>query len=223
MSARRYTRGTLCEAKSVNNMKKEENLIKNIETLVILCKSRKTEGRDDEKRHDKVQRDEQKGMWTAYTQLDWSFAKIGSKFDRDPRTVKEAVENHEINTNKKTANKQQQNDVLDIIGELKAFMVTVCNKELDALEILYQLRGRLTEGIKSNEVLGAITDRFGGSIIGESSESSFEVFNKLSLLKIVDLHQRREGRPVSYDVGFWVLTDFGKDVIRYIDKNKLSS
>jgi len=213
-----YAKSTLFEAKSMNNTKKEENLIKKIETQAILCKSQKKIGFVDEKRHDKVQRDEQKWMWTAHKQLDWLFPRIGSVFDRDPRTVENAIKRYEIKANNKTT-KTQQNNIYDIIEELKAFTVTVCNKELVATDILYELRWKLTEGIKSNEVLGAITEHFGGSVIGESSDSSFEVFHKLSLLKIVDLQIRREGRPHSYDMGFWVPTDFGKDVIRYLEKN----
>jgi len=211
---------TLFEAKSMNNMKKL-NLLRKIEVQVVLFKSRETREDVVGKRHDEVQRDEQKWMWAAHRQLKWSFAKIGSEFNRDRRTVEKAVTNYETKINKITTKKQQQ-DILDIIEELKAFTVSICNSELDAADILYQLRGKLIEGIKSNEVLGAITDHFGGSIIGEPSDASFEVFNKLSLLKIIDLQQRREGRPISYDVGFWLLTDFGKDVIRYFEKTNLN-
>ncbi|MFC1972306.1 hypothetical protein ACFLVE_02735 [Chloroflexota bacterium] len=148
----------------------------------------------------------------------WSFAKIGSVFDRDQRSTKKAIESYAIKANEGTVRQLYQNDILDIIEELKAFKVTICNRELDAANILFQLRGKLAEGIQKYEVLGAITQHFGGSVAGEPVYASNDVFNKLSLLKIADLQLRRQGRPVAQDVGYWILTDFGKDVIRYLER-----
>ncbi|MFC1955856.1 hypothetical protein ACFLWZ_04935 [Chloroflexota bacterium] len=71
---------------------KEDKLIKNIETQVKKFKQRTWKSPDDEKRHDPIRQDEQKHMWIAYDQLGWSYAKIGSVFDRDRRTVKDHVE-----------------------------------------------------------------------------------------------------------------------------------
>lgn len=59
-------------------------------------KLRALEGFGDEKRHDLVKGDEQKWMWIAYKQLGWSFAKIGSVFNRDRRTTKKAVEGYKV-------------------------------------------------------------------------------------------------------------------------------
>lgn len=46
-------------------------------------------------------------MWKAYNELGWSFAKIGGVFNRDPRSVKEAVETY-ISTRQETPEAIQQ-------------------------------------------------------------------------------------------------------------------
>lgn len=72
----------------------EERLIKKTSDQAIKFKSRKTMGHEDDKRHDLVEPDEQKWMWTAKNKLDWSYTKIGGVFKRDWRTVKKAIENY---------------------------------------------------------------------------------------------------------------------------------
>lgn len=73
---------------------KEQRLIKKVEDQAKRFKSRALKSPDDLKRHDQVHRDEQRWMYTAHKQLGWSFAKIGSVFNRDPRTTKQAVESY---------------------------------------------------------------------------------------------------------------------------------
>jgi hypothetical protein len=46
----------------------------------------------DNKRHDLPKPDEVKQFYIAYTDLGWSYRKIASVFNRDPRTVKEHIE-----------------------------------------------------------------------------------------------------------------------------------
>jgi len=70
---------------------KEDRLVKKIEAQAKKFKLRVQKGRGDAKRHDGVRPDEQKWMWTAHHELGWSFAKIGSIFNRDPRTVQKAI------------------------------------------------------------------------------------------------------------------------------------
>ncbi len=72
----------------------KDRLIKRIEDQAKIFKSRAVKGLEDGKRHDLVQRDERKSMWTAHNRLGWSFPKIGSAFDRDWRTAKKVVESH---------------------------------------------------------------------------------------------------------------------------------
>jgi hypothetical protein len=76
-------------------MVKEDRLVKRIEQRANRFKLRALKGPYDEKRHDRIRRDEQNAMWIAYHQHGWSYTKIASVFDRDPRTVKQAVEQKE--------------------------------------------------------------------------------------------------------------------------------
>jgi len=70
---------------------KEDRLVKKIEAEANKFKLRAQKGRGDAKRHDGVRPDEQKWMWAAHHDLGWSLAKIGSIFNRDPRTVQKAI------------------------------------------------------------------------------------------------------------------------------------
>lgn len=70
---------------------KEERLIKKIKEQAGNFKSRATISPEDRKRHDLIKSDECKTMHNAYHKLGWSYAKIGGVFDRDSRTVKQAV------------------------------------------------------------------------------------------------------------------------------------
>lgn len=73
----------------------EQRLTKKISDKAKILKSRANIGREDMKRHDLIRLDEQKMMRVAYNQLGWSFAKIGSIFSRDPRTVRRAILSYE--------------------------------------------------------------------------------------------------------------------------------
>ena len=73
---------------------KEGALIKKIEAQANKFKERAIKSPQDRKRHDSVKQDEKRWMWTAHHKLGWSFAKIGSVFNRDPRTTKEAIETY---------------------------------------------------------------------------------------------------------------------------------
>jgi len=75
-------------------MMKEGALIKKIEARANKFKERALKSPQDGKRHDAVRQDEKKWMWTAYNELGWSFAKIGSIFNRDPRATKKAIETY---------------------------------------------------------------------------------------------------------------------------------
>jgi len=80
---------------------KEDRLVKKIEAQANKFKLRIQKGRGDEKRHDGVRPDEQKWMWTAHHDLGWSSAKIGSIFNRDPRTVQKAIATYKPTGQKK--------------------------------------------------------------------------------------------------------------------------
>jgi hypothetical protein len=76
---------------------KEETKIKKIEKQASKFKQRALKRPEDEKRHDQVMEDEKRCMWIAYNELGWSFAKIGSMFNRDPRTTRKAIETFKPN------------------------------------------------------------------------------------------------------------------------------
>jgi len=80
---------------------KEDRLVKKIEAQADKFKLRLQKGRGDEKRHDAVRPDEQKWIWTAHHNLGWSLAKIGSIFNRDPRTVQKAIATYKPTGQKK--------------------------------------------------------------------------------------------------------------------------
>jgi len=65
----------------------EERQIKNTLDKAKIFKSRAIRSPEDLKRHDRIRRDEGNAMRVAYEQLGWSFDKISTVFDRDPRAV----------------------------------------------------------------------------------------------------------------------------------------
>lgn len=77
----------------------KEKLAENIFTQARGFKKRANKSVKDQKRHDLLMRDEKRAMHDAYSILGWSWAKIGSVFDRDPRSVKKFVENYKPKEN----------------------------------------------------------------------------------------------------------------------------
>ena len=69
----------------------EERQIKNTLDKAKIFKSRAIRSPEDLKRHDRILRDEGNAMRIAYEQLGWSFDKISTVFDRDPRAVEKMV------------------------------------------------------------------------------------------------------------------------------------
>ena len=69
----------------------EERQIKIISDKAKIFKSRAIRSPEDMKRHDRIRRDEGNAMLVAYEQLGWSYAKISTVFERDPRAVEKMV------------------------------------------------------------------------------------------------------------------------------------
>jgi hypothetical protein len=69
----------------------EERQIKNTLDKAKIFKSRAIRSPEDLKRHDRIRRDEGNAMRVAYEQLGWSFDKISTVFDRDPRAVAKMI------------------------------------------------------------------------------------------------------------------------------------
>lgn len=95
---------------------KEEARIGKIEKQARTFISRARKGPEDLKRHDQVQEDERRVMWSAHTELGWGFRKIGSVFTRDWRTVKKAVETYELGKGQKPDSAEK---VRALIGECR--------------------------------------------------------------------------------------------------------
>ena len=72
----------------------KEKLAENIFAQAKVFKKGANESLADQKRHDLIGRGEKKAMREANIVLGWSLAKIGSEFDRDPRSVRQAIENY---------------------------------------------------------------------------------------------------------------------------------
>ena len=116
------------------------------------------------------------------------------------------------------------NDIATVVEKLKAFKVTIGDKQLDAATILsgLQRQGKFTLGVHMYEVTDAITKVFRGSVTSEAdSNASRSVFDNLSLWGLAQLEQRRTASgPHQYDVGYWILTDLSKKVIQHLESEE---
>jgi len=74
---------------------KEQRLVKKVEEHANKFRLRAFISPSDRKRHDHTRQDEKNWMGIAHNQLGWSYAKIGSEFNRDPRVVKKTVQKFE--------------------------------------------------------------------------------------------------------------------------------
>jgi transposase len=91
---------------------KNQELIKKIEEIAKTFKSRTNVGQSDGKRHDIIQRDEQKAMWEAHYKIGWSYPKIGSVFDRGVVTVEKQVEELQKSITKLKEQRQQKEQLV---------------------------------------------------------------------------------------------------------------
>ena len=112
-------------------------------------------------------------------------------------------------------------DIDVIMKKLRDFTVTINDKRINSATILRKLQPELLRGIAEYETGRAITGIFGGNITSEQLIATCnEVFDKLSLWGVVQLEQRRRSTgPRTSDMGYWVLTELGKDIILYLEAN----
>lgn len=78
-----------------------------------------------DKRHDGILRDEEKEMYRAYDQLNWSFSQIGRLFDRDTRQVRRRIE--AIQRSKEVEKRRQGQEDIDQLAhlrQLKTFLIS---------------------------------------------------------------------------------------------------
>jgi len=107
---------------------KEQRIIKKIENQASKFKQRALKSPEDRKRHDQVRQDEKKWMWRAHNELGWSFAKIGSIFNRDPRTVRKVTKIFNPKKETRVEQKPQEEILLqkaqqDHLDEIRSLVV----------------------------------------------------------------------------------------------------
>lgn len=101
-------------------------------------------------------------------------------------------------------NQSKADDIATIVEELRSLSI-FDGIPIDATTVLYQLREQLAVGISEYQV--QVIER--------------PILAQLALRKIVQLEQRRKASgPRQYDEGYWILTEFGKEVIRYLETNQ---
>ncbi len=160
---------------------------KNIEVRVIKFKLRALKSPNDTKRHDQVRRDEQKYMYIAYNQLSWSFAKIGSVFERDSRTTKRAVESYKA---------IEQAAVASLDAE------AVRSKQLRQIEHIRNLQ-KIAQGALDN-----LPDCFPDLENAGLFDPSFDSIN----MTLVKVFRRLTGDPVNWEDMAAHLGDEGKKI-----------
>ena len=101
---------------------------------------------------------------------------------------------------------QARGDIDSIIKELRN--IKVANEEKNAASILMDNRDMLAHGIPQT--------------VYPQYPQTFKNFNsivvQLNILNIVELRMRHAYE--TYDEGYWFLTDLGKHVIRYLEKEQ---
>ena len=103
----------------------------------------------------------------------------------------------------KPNDKENVKDMAAIIDELKA--LNVADTQIDATIILYELREKLATGLSEYDV--PVDDR--------------PILAQLCILEIVEMEQRRRSSgPHTYDESLWILTNLGKRIIQYLDREK---
>lgn len=102
------------------------------------------------------------------------------------------------------ANYRGNQGIEQVVDELKTIRI-IDGRSGNITRILYHDREKLAVGLSNYET--SVQDKL--------------VLAQLNLRKIVKLEQRRTASgPRQYDEGFWVLTELGKEVILYLEKNK---
>jgi len=95
----------------------KEKLAENIFAQAKVFKKRANKSVEDQKRHDLIMRDEKKVMRDAGVVLRWSWAKIGSVFDRDPRSVKQAIENSKQKEKTQSMDQRPETELNPVLTE----------------------------------------------------------------------------------------------------------
>jgi hypothetical protein len=109
------------------------------------------------------------------------------------------ISNRLLSTPKIDSNKE----IVEIIQEIKA--LNVGDKRIDAISLLNKFREKWAEGIWIYDV--PVSDRAS--------------FAELSIRGVLQLQQRRTASGArQYDTGYWILTDFGNQIMHYVGTDK---
>lgn len=95
-----------------------------------------------------------------------------------------------------------------IIKELRNLKVTVGNEEKNAATILYECREQLVHGL----------NQYPSSQFGNPHPDFYLVAVQLDIMKVIRLEQRRGDE--GWDYGYWVPTDLGREVVKYLGKGQ---
>lgn len=117
--------------------------------------------------------------------------------------------------------------VSSVIKGLKAFRVVVGEGQSDAATVLFQMQTKLAMTISEYDIRGAIIEQFGEKARYSEADQVINATNaligELSLLKIIHSESRLQSSgPHPYDLLYWSLTDFGKEVIQRLQKPPVS-
>lgn len=102
-------------------------------------------------------------------------------------------------------------DIDSIIKELHNLKVIVNNEGKNAAAILYGVREQLVNGLTQYPDYRA----------GNPYPDFYLISVKLNIMKIIRLEQRRDWE--GWDEGYWVFTDFGREVVKYLEKEQTTS
>jgi site-specific recombinase XerD len=113
---------------------------------------------------------------------------------------------------------KKQGDIHTDIKELSVFTANLGGVEFNATLVIQKLWAKFELGISRTDVVEALTKLFPSDNPGiEYFDATDSLLGELSLFQIIRSEQRRMSNVrVQWDETFWVLTDIGKKVVRYL-------
>ncbi len=143
---------------------------------------------------------------------------------RTDKQRKEAVErleeplDEEKTDNLKSIGKTNDRGMQGLIEELKSFTANLGGMRFNGASIIQKLWGRFGLGMSRNNLVEALTKDYPSENPGkEYFEIADLILEELDLLQIIRSEQRRDTNIRSqWDATYWVLTDNGRKVVRYL-------
>lgn len=119
----------------------------------------------------------------------------------------------------------RDNEKTEIIKDLKAFTINIGDKIVDACTILLKIQSELTFGKPKNDIVGIVRKKLQIENVDTDIFNATEsILQKFVLNKIIQISLLTE----SNIRGSWInpycsLTDFGKEIIQHLEKDKVKS